>query len=55
MVAAIDVLGPAHPRRVLLIASNPTVSSLGFVNSPEHARQYSGAAVARLIVEALGR
>lgn len=26
MVAAIDVLDPAHPRRVLLVASNPTVS-----------------------------
>jgi putative intracellular protease/amidase len=26
MVASIDVLDPAHPRRVLLVASNPTVS-----------------------------
>ena len=26
MVAAVDVLDPAHPRRVLLVASNPTVS-----------------------------
>src|SRR5215471_17291884 len=26
MVAAIDVLDPANPRRVLLVASNPTVS-----------------------------
>jgi putative intracellular protease/amidase len=26
MVAAIDMLDPAHPRRVLLVASNPTVS-----------------------------
>ena len=26
MVAAIDMLDPAHPKRVLLVASNPTVS-----------------------------
>lgn len=99
MAAGIDVLDPAHPKRVLLVASNPTVSKrtgwpIGFwwaelthpywelsqlgyeidVASPDGGalegdswsdprdgllitgqQQYSGAAVARLIVGALGR
>jgi hypothetical protein len=41
VTAATDMLDPAHPRRVLLVTSNPTVSK--------------AAAAAKLIVEALGQ
>jgi hypothetical protein len=59
MSGAIDVLDPDKPKRILILASNPAVSEqtgwpIGFWWTELTHQQYSGAAAARLMIEALG-